>query len=259
MAFLEQAAGRIYYEVSGPGTAPALTFSNSLGTDLAMWDLQATHLSRSFRVLRYDGRGHGRSSIIPGPYSIEGLAQDVLSVLDASGIDRTDFCGLSLGGLIGMWLAGHAPTRLGKLVLSNTAPKIGSAEQWNARIAAVRKGGMPAIVDAVLERWYTADFRLGSPAAIEATRKSLLQTSTEGYVSSCAALRDADLRQAISTIQVPTLIIAGIYDPATTTADGRFMADRIRGSTYVELPAAHLSNIEACDAFTMELAKFLSN
>jgi 3-oxoadipate enol-lactonase len=224
-----------------------------------MWDLQATHLSRSFRVLRYDGRGHGRSSIIPGPYSIEGLAQDVLSVLDASGIDRTDFCGLSLGGLIGMWLAGHAPTRLGKLVLSNTAPKIGSAEQWNARIAAVRKGGMPAIVDAVLERWYTADFRLGSPAAIEATRKSLLQTSTEGYVSSCAALRDADLRQAISTIQVPTLIIAGIYDPATTTADGRFMADRIRGSTYVELPAAHLSNIEACDAFTMELAKFLSN
>jgi len=259
MPFLDRAEGRIHYQVSGPPGAPALTFSNSLGTDLAMWDLQATPLSRTYRLLRYDARGHGQSSVTPRPYSIEGLANDVLSLLDASKIDRTDFCGLSLGGMIGMWLAVHAPARLGKLVLSNTAAKIGSAESWNARMQAVSEGGMQAIVEAVLERWYTPAFRSASPAVVEATRRTILQTPAEGYVASCAALRDADLREAVSAIQAPTLIIAGTCDPATTPADGHFMANRIRGSKYVELPAAHLSNVEASDAFTMELSKFLSN
>ena len=259
MPFLDRAEGRIHYQVSGPPGAPVLTFSNSLGTDLAMWDLQATPLSRTYRLLRYDGRGHGQSSVTPRPYSIAGLANDVLSLLDASKIDRTDFCGLSLGGMIGMWLAVHAPARLGKLVLSNTAAKIGSTESWNARMQAVSEGGMQAIVEAVLERWYSSAFRSASPGVVEATRRTLLQTPAEGYVASCAALRDADLREAVSAIQAPTLIIAGTYDPATTPTDGRFLANRVPGSKYVELPAAHLSNLEASDAFTMALSKFLSS
>jgi 3-oxoadipate enol-lactonase len=259
MPFLDRAEGRIHYQVSGPPGAPVLTFSNSLGTDLAMWDLQATPLARTYRLLRYDGRGHGQSSVTPRPYSIAGLANDVLSLLDASRIDRTDFCGLSLGGMIGMWLAVHAPARLGKLVLSNTAAKIGSTESWNARMQAVSEGGMQAIVEAVLERWYSSAFRSASPGVVEATRRTLLQTPAEGYVASCAALRDADLREAVSAIQAPTLIIAGTYDPATTPTDGRFLANRVPGSKYVELPAAHLSNLEASDAFTMALSKFLSS
>ena len=257
MPYLEVEAGRIYYEVSGPEGAPAVIFSNSLGTDLAMWNAQAASLSRTRRVVRYDTRGHGRSTATAGPYSIAGLARDVLLLLDSLKISRTDFCGLSMGGMTGMWLAAHVPLRLGKVVLSNTAPKIGWAESWNARIDAVQRGGMRAVVEAVLERWYTPAFRSESPDAVEATRKTLLATPPEGYTACCAAIRDADLGEMISTIQSPTMVIVGTHDPVATPADARFMTERIPGSKYVELPAAHLSNIEAAEAFTMELYRFL--
>jgi len=257
MPFLEQKNARIHYELSGPEQAPALLFSNSLGTDLAMWDPQAPDLFEAFRVVRYDARGHGQSSVPPGPYTIDQLADDVIGLLDHLKLDQVHFCGLSMGGMIGMSLALRMSHRLHKIVLSNTAPKIGSREAWDRRIETVRTGSMEAIVDGVLERWYTPAFRASSPPAIESTKRTLLKTPVEGYAACCAAVRDMDARDTLAGIRVPTLIIAGTYDPATTPADGQFMAERIAGAQYRELPAAHLSNIEAAAAFTMEVATFL--
>lgn len=257
MPFLDVNDVRIRYEWSGSETAPVLVFSNSLGTDLAMWDAQAASLSRDFRILRYDTRGHGRSSVMPGPHTMNQLADDVVGLLDKLELEHVHFCGLSIGGLTGMSLALRAPQRLRRVVLCNTAAKIGSREIWNARIDAVHKGGMAAVVPGILERWYTAEFRSASPEAVESTRRMLLNTPVEGYTGCCAALRDADLRNEIAGIRLPVLIIAGAHDPATTPADGRFLAERIAGTRYVELRAAHLSNIEASDAFTKELSAFL--
>jgi 3-oxoadipate enol-lactonase len=257
MPFLDVNGVRIRYEWCGPEAAPVLVFSNSLGTDLAMWNTQASALSRDFRILRYDTRGHGCSSLPPGPYKLDQLANDLIGLLDKLALERVHFCGLSIGGMTGMALALRAAPRLRKVVLCSSAAKIGSPEIWNARIEAVRKGGMQSVVPGILERWYTAAFRSAWPEAVESTRRTLLSTPVEGYAGCCAALRDADLRNDVAGIHLPVLIIAGAHDPATTPADGRFLAERIAGSRYVELRAAHLSNIEASDAFTIELSDFL--
>ena len=257
MPFLQVGNARIRYEVTGAEPAPTLVFSNSLGTDLAMWDPQAAALNRDFHIVRYDTRGHGQSSVTPGPYTIDQLADDVKALLDHLKLDRVYFCGLSMGGMTAMSLALRAPQRLHKIVLCSTAPKIGTAETWDTRIDTVCKGGMAAVVDGVLQRWYTSEFRSSAPQAIESTRQTLLKTSVEGYVACCAAVRDADMREAIAGIRVPTLVIVGSHDPVTTPADGSFMEQRIAGARYCELPAAHLSNIEAAAAFTNELSTFL--
>jgi 3-oxoadipate enol-lactonase len=162
-----------------------------------------------------------------------------------------------MGGMVGMALAMRAPDRLGKLVLCNTAPKIGTPETWNTRIRAVQSGGMAAVVESILERWFTPGFRAASPAEVECTRQMLLQSPVEGYVACCAAVRDMDARESIANIHVPTLIISGAHDPVTPPQDGRYMHKKIPGSFFKELPAAHLSNIEAADAFTMEVSRFL--
>jgi 3-oxoadipate enol-lactonase len=258
MPFLQVGNARIRYEVTGAEQAPTLVFSNSLGTDLAMWDPQVAALQRDFRIARYDTRGHGQSSVTPGPYTIDQLADDVIALFDQLKLDRVYFCGLSMGGMTAMSLALRAPQRLQKIVLCGTAPKIGTAETWNTRIDTVTKGGMAAVVDGVLQRWYTSEFRSSAPQAIESTRQTLLKTSVEGYVACCAAVRDADMREAIAGIRMPTLVIAGTHDPVTTPADGRFMEQRIAEARYCELPAAHLSNIEAAAAFTNELSTFLN-
>lgn len=257
MSFLELKDSLIYYELSGSEQRPVLMFSNSLGTNISMWDPQVPIFAPNFRILRYDTRGHGQSSVSPGPYTIDQLARDVLTLLDQLRIDRVHFCGLSMGGMIGMLLAMQSPHRLRKLVLCNTAPKIASAEQWNTRIDTVRKQGMKGVVDGVLERWFTPLFRSRSPAAIESTKRMLLTTPVEGYASCCAAIRDADMRDAISRIRVPTLIISGAHDPVSPPSDGHFMEQHIFGAQYKELSAAHLSNIEAAEAFTMEVSNFL--
>jgi 3-oxoadipate enol-lactonase len=208
-------------------------------------------------VLRYDLRGHGQSTVTAGPYTIEQLSDDVIRLLDYLGVEKIDYCGLSMSGLIGMRLAVRKPKRLRRLILCNTAPKIGSAEIWNARIEAVRQGGMPAVVEAVLQRWFTPGFRTASPWAIESTRKMLLATPVEGYAACCAAIRDMDAGESMANIRVPTLVIAGSCDPVTPPTDGRLIAERIARAQYKELPAAHLSNIEAAETFTMALVNFL--
>lgn len=257
MSFVQLTDAQLHYEISGRQGAPILLFSNSLGTNTEMWNSQTSVLSNHFQVLRYDTRGHGKSPPTPGPYRIEQLADDVLALLDRLNIPRVDFCGLSMGGMIGMSIAMQAPQRLRRLVLCNTAPKIATPEIWNARIDAVSKGGMAAVVDGVLERWFTPDFRASAPQPIDSTRRMLLTTPVEGYVATCAAIRDMDARESIAHIKLPTLIISGAHDPVTPPRDGHFMNEQIAGSQYKELPAAHLSNIEASAAFTMELSKFL--
>jgi 3-oxoadipate enol-lactonase len=248
---------RFYYEMYGPVSSPVLVFSHSLGTNVRMWDPQMPKFGQSFRVLRYDMRGHGQSGVSPGPYSIDQLADDVIALLDALSIPTVYFCGLSIGGLLGLSLGLRAPKRLRRIVLCDTAAKIGTAETWDARIATVQKGGMAAVTEAVLERWYTPQFRQSAPKAIAQTREMLLTTPAEGYIATCAALRDADLRGAIRQIKLPTLVIGGTYDPAIPPGESKAIADAIAGAKYVELPAAHLSNIEAAEQFTACVDDFL--
>jgi 3-oxoadipate enol-lactonase len=257
MSFIEVADCKIHYASSGAASAPVLLLSNSLGTTFSMWDGQVPTFEKHFRVLRYDTRGHGQSSVTPGSYSAEQLGKDVLSLLDALQIDSVYYCGLSMGGMIGMWLGTNAPERLHKLVLCNTAAKFGTAEGWNTRIETVRKGGMNSIATGVIERWFTPAFRASHPAEVAAVQRSLESINPEGYTANCAAVRDFDHRASLSNIRVPTLVIAGAQDPATPPSEGRFIAEHIPGARYVELSAAHLSNIEARDAFNREVSSFL--
>ena len=259
MPFAQLRDGRLQYEITGPPGAPVLVFSNSLGATLSMWDSQVPVFQKQFRVLRYDTRGHGQSAATPGPYTIEQLGRDVLALLDELELDRANFCGLSMGGQTGMWFALNAAARLDKLILSNTAAKIGTPEVWNTRIEAVRKGGMKSISTAVMERWFSSDFRSSSPDLIAAIKQLFERTNPEGYAANCAAIRDFDARETIAAISTPTLVISGTHDAATTPADGRFLADGINGARYMELNAAHISNIEAHDRFNTELNAFLQS
>jgi 3-oxoadipate enol-lactonase len=259
MPFADLHGLRVHYSLTGKENAPVLIFSNSLGTNFSMWDPQAAALEKEFRVLRYDTRGHGQTAVTPGPYSIEQLSRDVLALLDHLKLDRVNFCGLSMGGMIGMWLGIHAPQRFHRIVLCNTAAKIGTAEMWNARIETVRKGGTKSVAAAVVERWFTPEFRAASPAAVATALQMLENSPAEGYAECCAAIRDMDQRETVKNVRVPTLVIAGAKDPVTPPAEGRFLADHIPGAKYAELPAAHLSNIEAAPQFTAELTKFLNS
>ena len=260
MPTVRLADGDLNYSLEGPAGAPVLLLSNSLGTDLGMWDTQIPALTAHFRVLRYDTRGHGASLVTPGPYAIGQLGADVLALLDALDLPRVHFCGLSMGGLIGQWLGIHAPERLSRLVLCNTAAKIGTPEVWNSRIETVLSGGAEAmrnLRDASISRWFTADFAEAEPGKVEPIVGMLAQTSPEGYAANCAAVRDADFRGEIGAITAPTLVVCGSVDPVTTTEDGRFLQARIPGAELVEFRAAHLSNVQAGDAFSQRVLSFL--
>ena len=258
MARLAAGNAELEYRVDGPGEAPLVVLSNSLGTALGMWVPQMPALTERFRVLRYDARGHGRSSAPPGPYTIAQMGEDALALLRHVGARRAHFCGLSMGGMVGMWLGVNAPAIVDRLVLSNTAARIGPPDPWNARIARVREGGMAAIVEAVLARWFTPAFiDMGTPA-VQAARAMLLATSAEGYCAACAAVRDMDQRDDIGRIIAPTLVLAGTRDVVTTPADHRFLAERIDGARYLELAAPHISNLERPAAYTRALLDFLT-
>jgi len=257
MPFIDFDNTRFHYRFDGPSDAPVVVFSNSLGTNLEMWDLQVPALADRFRVLRYDQRGHGLTAVTPGPYSITQLGRDVLGLLNALEIEEAHFCGLSMGGMTGMWLGVYAGQQIKSLVLCNTAAKIGTAEVWNTRIAIVQKGGMAAVTEAVIQRWFTPSFIAAAPDRIERTRQMLLHTPPEGYTANIAAIRDMDQRETISRIRKPTLVIAGANDPVTTPADARFIVEAVPGAKLVQLNAAHLSNLEAAPEFTQTLLNFL--
>ena len=257
MPFVDVGELRTHYALTGD-KAPVLVFSNSLGADFSMWDPQMAELQRRFRILRYDTRGHGQSSVTPADYTIEQLGRDVLGLLDSLRLDRVHFCGLSMGGMIGMWLAIHAPSRLHRLVLSNTAARIGTKEMWNARIATVRKDGMKSVAAAVIERWFTPEFRASFPEKVARAQQMLENSPPEGYAACCAAIRDMDQRETVTQIKAPTLVIYGASDPVTPASEAHFLTEQIRGAVEVELAAAHLSNVEQADAFTKAVSYFLS-
>ncbi|AIN56816.1 3-oxoadipate enol-lactonase [Pseudomonas soli] len=260
MAHLQLADGVLNYQLDGPADAQVLVLSNSLGTDLGMWDEQIPAWSEHFRVLRYDTRGHGGSLVTQGPYSIEQLGGDVLALLDALDIEHAHFVGLSMGGLIGQWLGINAGHRLHSLTLCNTAAKIANDEVWNSRIDTVLKGGQQAMADlrdGSIARWFTPAFAQAQPAEAQRICQMLAHTSPEGYAANCAAVRDADYREQLGRIQVPTLVVAGSADVVTTPEHGRFMHSRIVNATYAEFPAAHLSNVEIGAAFTARVLDFL--
>jgi 3-oxoadipate enol-lactonase len=249
---------RIYHELSGPADAPVVVLSNSLGTRLEMWDPQMPALTRGYRVLRYDSRGHGRSDAPPGAYSIGLLAGDVLALLDTLGIERVHFCGLSMGGMVGQRLASHHGERLLSLTLCATTAHLPPAKLWNQRIEQTAQGGMAPVVNGVVERWFTAAYRAAPRPEIEKVRAMILATPPQGYGACCAAIRDMDQSDAIRTIRTPTLLVAGALDPATTVEMMRALHRAIAGSRLVEIPkAAHLLNIEQAESFNAILLDFL--
>lgn len=247
----------IHVEVEGPEDAPALMLSNSLGTNLHMWDPQAKAFAEKFRLIRYDRRGHGQSGAPKGPYSMERLGRDVLAVLDALKVKKTHWCGLSMGGMVGQWLGANAPERMDRIILSNTTCYYADKEFWAGRIRLLRDKGLGAIVDPTMERWFTKDFLDRSPQTVALMSDVLRKTPLEGYIGCCEAIRDMDHREALTRIKAPVLIIAGQKDPATTVEDAEFIHGRIAGSTLAVIDAAHISNVEQPDVYTKTALEFL--
>ena len=249
---------RIHVEAEPDNGKPPLLFSNSLGTNLHMWDAQIGPFSESFRIIRYDSRGHGRSDVPEGLYMMDRLGQDALAVLDGLGIERTYYCGLSKGGMVGQWLGSNAPERIERMALCNTAEFMPAPDVWNDRIEAATNKGMPVLVSAIIERWFSEEFRRNNSAEIERVTAMVLATSGLGYAACCAAIRDMDFRETDKGITVPTLVVAGAKDPATPPERGRAIHSLIKGSQFVLLDAAHLSNIEQTDAFNSAVLDFLT-
>jgi 3-oxoadipate enol-lactonase len=245
-------------EIEGPDDAPVLMLSNSLGTDLHMWEPQMTELTKRFRVVRYDSRGHGQSVADEGPYSIAMLGRDALAIMDALDLHQVNWLGLSMGGMVGQWLLANAPKRIMRAVLANTSSYMPDSRPWNSRILTVQKEGMGAIAQTVVDRWFTPEFQGRDPAAVERIATMLRHVPPQGYVAACAAVRDMDLRETIRTADKPVLVIAGTRDPATPAPLGREIAASIRGAAYVEFDTAHLSNIERPEEFTAAVVKFLT-
>jgi 3-oxoadipate enol-lactonase len=242
----------------GPADAPVLMLSNSLGTNLSMWDPQIAEWSKHFRILRYDSRGHGLSVATDRAFSIATLGRDALAILDHFGIEKAHWCGVSKGGMVGQWLATNARQRMGRVVLANTAARMGPPDLWNGRIRTVRSKGMAVIVQATLERWFSPAFRQSEPATVTKVSEMLTSTPAIGYATCCAAIRDMDQREALRGIANPVLVIIGRVDPATPPAAGHLIAEAIPGSRTVELDAAHLSNLEQPAAFTGAVLDFLN-
>ena len=249
---------RLAYRFDGAEGAPVLVLSASLGTTLEMWDPQVPAFAARFRVLRYDTRGHGASDAPPGAYSMDRLGRDVVELLDALGLDRVHFCGLSLGGMTGQCLGVRAPDRIDRLVLANTAAHVGPPSGWQQRIDTVTRDGMEPIAALLVERWFTPDFRARCPDEVERIRSMLLAAEPAGYAGCCAAIRDMDLRPTAPLIARPALVIAGSRDPATPIDRARELAASLEvESRLVELDSAHLSNVEQADAFTRAVLDFL--
>ena len=257
MPFVSIDNTRVFYRLEGLDNQPVLVLSHSLGCDHGQWDMQTRDLLPHFRILRYDTRGHGASDVTPGDSSIELVGRDVLAIVDALGIDEFAFCGLSMGGMIGQWLAASAPERLTHLVLANTSPRMDSHAMETPRTA-VLEGGMASVVDAVMGRFFMPETLARQDADVASARRTLLNTDPRGYAGCCAAIRDMDQTGLVAQIRVPTLIIVGDRDVSTPwSGHGEVLARAISNARVVHLPTAHLSNLERPRSFSSALADFL--
>jgi 3-oxoadipate enol-lactonase len=247
-------------DVTGPENAPALMLSSSLGTTKHMWDPQMPAFTQSYRVVRYDKRGHGRSGVPQRPYSMEMLGRDAIAIMDALKLDKVSWLGLSMGGMEGMWLGAHAGHRIDKLILSNTSSHYADKTMWHTRMDTVGKAGsVAAIADMVINAWLTKDFQDAQPDTVARMKEMMIATPVEGYLACCAAVRDMDHREIIKDITVPTLIIAGAKDPATNVAAAEAIRDRIPGAKLAIVDAAHIANVEVPDEYARVVLDFLGS
>jgi 3-oxoadipate enol-lactonase len=252
-------AVEVHCEVTGPEGAPLLVLSNSVGSTPAMWDHQVPALAERLRVVRYDHRSHGRSPVPPGPYELADLGADVLAMLDRLGAERVHWCGLSLGGMVGMWLAISAPERIDRLVLCCTSAKLGPPSMWAERAATVRAEGVEAIADAAIGRWLTPGFIERDPDTAAAVRAMLVTTPDEGYAACCGVIERMDLLDELGAVLAPTLVISAAQDPATPPEHGERIAARVPGARFAMVAdAAHLATVEQPAAMTELIAGHLS-
>ncbi|MPZ88328.1 MAG: 3-oxoadipate enol-lactonase [Nitriliruptorales bacterium] len=244
-------AVEVHHVIDGPEEAPVVVLSNSLGSNLSMWQPQVGPLAEHFRVLRYDQRGHGASLTPPGPYGLADLGRDALALLDRLEVRRAHFCGLSLGGMTGMWLAANAPERIDRLVLLCTSARLGPPEGWTERARTVRAHGTQAVAAAVVQRWFTEALRRRDPGLVARMQAMVAATPAEGYAACCEAIAALDLEGALRTIGAPTLVIAGADDPATPPEHAHRIATAIPDAQVAVLEgAAHLANVERAQAVT---------
>ena len=247
----------LHVEIEGRDGAPVLMLSNSLGTNLHMWDDQAAEFAKHSRLVRYDRRGHGKSGAPKGPYSFDRFGRDIVAIIDALKIKKMNWCGLSMGGMDGQWLGAHAPDRVEKLILANTNFYYADKAPWADRIKFVQEKGLAELVGPNMERWFTAGFRERAPQAIARMREMFVATNPAGYVACVEAIRDMDFRASNPKVTTPTLVIVGKQDPATPPSAGEAIAQQIKGAKLVALDAAHISNVEQPKAFTDAVLNFL--
>lgn len=249
---------QVAYRFDGQQDAPVVMLSNSLMSNHSMWDPQMDVLTNSFRVLRYDTRGHGDTDAPDGPYTIKLLAEDAVALLDALAIEKVHFAGLSMGGMIGQYLGANFSERLHSLLLCDTASEMPTLEMWNDRISTARDNGIAALLDGTLKRWFTAPFLSNDKDAVEKIAQMIRTTNAGGYIGCASAVRDMSQTSILQNIKVPTIIIVGEDDPACTVEQSRVLEEHIKGSELVILKnAAHLSNIEQTSDFNAAMMKFL--
>lgn len=248
----------LLHDVHGPDDAAVVVLSTSLGTLPEMWGPQLDALAQRFRVVRVTHRGHDAVDVPPGPYDVADLAGDVLALLDSLGVRRFSWAGLSLGGMIGMWIAAHEPTRIERLALCCTSAYLPPAQGWLDRAALVRTSGMAAVAEAVVERWFTPDFAAAAPDVVAMCRAMLLSVPPEGYAGCCEAIASMDLRNQLPRIVAPTLVLAGSADPATPVDHARTIVSLVPGARLVELPGlAHLATVQDPSSTTQLLLEHL--
>lgn len=251
MALLETASGVISYSLEGPPGAPVIVLSSSLGTQMSLWDNQARGLKGRLRVLRYDHRGHGLSGAAPGPYTIADLGTDLLGLLDSLEIDSVAVCGISLGGMVAMWLASHAPERVGSLVLCCTAPALPPRDAWLARAAEVRERGLASVVEGLPPRWFTEAFRSARKDVVSSVVEMVAEADPEGYAGCCEAIAQVDLSPSLSRVRAPTLVVGGVDDPVVTPEMCLSLSRAIPGSSLLVLSgASHLACLEKPEELT---------
>lgn len=250
---------RVTYRLDGQPDAPVVMLSNSLMSNHSMWDPQMDALTESFRVLRYDTRGHGDTDAPAGPYSIQLLAEDAIALLDALNIKKVHFAGLSMGGMIGQFIGANYSERLHSLMLCDTASEMPTPEMWNDRISSARDKGITALLDGTLKRWFTAPFLSNDKEAVEKIAQMIRTTDAGGYIGCASAVRDMSQTSILSRIKIPTVIIVGEDDPACTVEQSKVLEAHIDGAELIVLQnAAHLSNIEQTDAFNTAMMNFLN-
>jgi 3-oxoadipate enol-lactonase len=248
----------LHAEVEGPPNAPVLMLSNSLCTDLRMWDDQVAAFTQAFRLVRYDRRGHGQSGIPKGPYAVEDFGRDALAIMDGIGLRKVNWCGLSMGGMVGQWLAANAPDRIDRLVMSNTHSYYADKKVWDDRMNLARETGMAAAAGPAMGRWFTKEAMERRPDKVALIQKMFAETNLDGYLACCAAIRDMDMRDCHPRIQAPTLVIVGLQDAATPPAAGEDIQKRIAGAKLATIDASHLSNIGRPKAYADLVLSFLT-